>query len=160
MDVGGAATRASALALVGRRVVPSALVNPDDPLPRLLTLHGALANSFPEDHSRIAWTDASGLIDSYARLRLEVISLVEDWGGDVNRFAEQFPELSPATTISPAGPRSQQELTARGRTAAGLLRQLFGYVSGLFQAKVIEDQVTEEQLRIAREAARPPVGFG
>jgi hypothetical protein len=134
-------------------------VNPDDPLPRLLTLHGAVANSFPEDHSRIGFTDAAGLIDSYRRLRLQVSQLVEDWGGDTDRFGEQFPDISPTAVISPSGPRSQQELTAKGRTAAGLLRQLSGYVGGLFQAKVIADQVTEEQLRLAREAARPPLGF-
>jgi hypothetical protein len=133
-------------------------VNPDDPLPRLLALHGALANSFPQERAT-DFTDAPGLVDSYLRLRAEVYTLVSDWGGDVDRFEHQLPELQPEGTVAPAGQRSQQGRTARGRAAAGLLRQLFGYVSGLFRAQIIADQVTEEQLRIAQEAARPRVGF-
>jgi hypothetical protein len=135
-------------------------MNPDDPLPRLLALHGALGNSFPEDHSRIDFMDASGLIESYARLQVQVYNLVADWGGDVGRFEEQFPELDFVTNLIPTGPRSRQEFAAKGRTAAGLLRQLFGHVSGLFQAQIIQDEISEEQLRIAREAARTRVGFG
>lgn len=84
---------------------------------------------------------------------------MHDWGGDIERFEEQIPELSFDTSLTPVGPRSQQDFAAKGRTAAGLLRQLFGYVSGLFQAQIIEDQITEEQLWIAREAVRPQIGF-
>jgi hypothetical protein len=47
----------------------------------------------------------------------------------------------------------------RSVCGATLLRQLDGYLDGLIQATAINEQVTLEQLKVAREAARRPPGF-
>lgn len=43
--------------------------------------------------------------------------------------------------------------------AATLLKSLAGYVEGLIEAVVLEEQISMEQVQAAREAARQPPGF-
>jgi hypothetical protein len=71
-------------------------------------------------------------------------------GIEHGEFEALFPEEATASDHDPI---------SIAKPAATLLRQLDDYLDGLIQATAINEQVTLEQLKVAREAARRPPGF-
>jgi hypothetical protein len=53
----------------------------------------------------------------------------------------------------------QQEWASKGRHAAVMLRQLAGWVEGMVETAVVDEQISMDQLKAAQEAARQPIGF-
>jgi len=49
--------------------------------------------------------------------------------------------------------------SSRANNAATLLRSLAGYVEGLIEAVVLDQEISMQQIQAAREAARQPPGF-
>jgi hypothetical protein len=128
-------------------------VDLNEPLPRLLRLRGSLARSLPT--GEISPTDAKGLSGSYERLRGSTIELTAALGVDVREFEHQFPSMAGSTVNLNDLIRSKEVAS----TAATLLRQLVGYVEGLIEALVVDQKITEDQMKAAREASRQPAGF-
>jgi hypothetical protein len=120
-----------------------------DPLPRLLRLRGAIEQS-NEAAETITPFSKDGLKDSYIRLRPQVRDVAISIGVE----AQEFDGIFPAQVES--GSRNDLSFA---KAAAALLRQLDGYLDGLIEATAINEQVTIEQLKIAREATRRPPGF-
>lgn len=118
------------------------------PLPRLLRLRGAIQRSLDSAGDIDAYSE--GLKDSYARLRMQARELAVAMGVSAEEFDSIFPEQ-----VEVAEPN----LITLAKAAASLLGQLDGYLGGLVQAQAINEQITLEQLELAREAARRPPGF-
>src|SRR5262249_49368208 len=121
-----------------------------DPLARLLRLRGAIERSL-EDPATIDAFSADGLNDSYRRLRAQARELVVECEVDADEVDALFPEQATAEGAA---------AIAIAKAAASLLRQLDGYLGGIVQTQAINARLTLEQLELAREAARPPLGFG
>jgi len=120
-----------------------------DPLPRLLRLRGAIEQSI-EAPETITPFSKDGLKDGYVRLLPQVRELAISIGVEPAEFDGIFPaEVTSA---------SRNDLSF-AKAAAALLRQLDGYLDGLIEATAINEQVTIEQLKLAREATRRPAGF-
>jgi hypothetical protein len=134
------------------------IVDLNEPLPRLMRLRGMVARSVPPDDAKITHSDAAGLADAYIRLRESVRSVAVDLGADNDEFASVLPPLEPPRTPSPAA-SVLLKVASEASRAANLLRSLAGYVEGLIEAVVLEQQITMEQVQAAREAARQPPGF-
>jgi hypothetical protein len=79
-----------------------------------------------------------------------VCELAVSLGIEVDEFDAIFPAEATA---------SDHNLISVAKAAPTLLRQLDGYLDGLIQWTAINEQVTLEQLEVAREAARRPPGF-
>jgi hypothetical protein len=117
-----------------------------------------VARSVPPEGAEITYEDAAGLTDAYIRLRDGVRSLATDLGMDGSEFDAILPGMqSPQAPITE--PRVLMELGSTASHAATLLRALAGYVEGLIEAVVLEQQLTMGQVQAAREAARQPPGF-
>lgn len=133
-------------------------MNPNDPLPRLLRLRGMVARSVPSDGAKLTFEDAAGLADAYIRLREPVRTFAIGLGIEGTEFDAELPELD-----RPGDPYTRPELlmklASEAKHAAVRLRSLAGYVEGLIEAVVLEEQITMEQVQAAREAARQPPGF-
>jgi hypothetical protein len=131
-------------------------VDLNEPLPRLLRLRGSLARSLPDGDVDNA--DAKGLAESYARLRIATRELAVALDLDAGEFDAQFPTSAGEPTVGTRLTHTLRNLEV-AKTAASLLRQLGGYVEGLIEALVLEQNITMEQVKAAREAARQPPGF-
>jgi hypothetical protein len=133
----------------------------NDPLSRLLRLRGMLAESLPEE--KVESSDAEALTGAYERARTLALSIAVDVGADTIEFESQFPE----SAGKPEHMRNQVQAVRTAmhnesvaKTAATLLRQLGGYAGGLIEAIALDQNITAKQVEAAREAARPPLGFG
>jgi hypothetical protein len=158
--------RIDAAAPIAGQLGPSALtmvqkMDLDEPLPRLLRLRASLSEALPQGEIRDA--DAAGLAESYVRLRAATRALATDLGAGGDEFDAQFPEVAGNPMRAPA---RMHEVARHGfhnrevaSTSATLLRQLAGYVAGLVEAVVLDQNFTMEQIAAAREAARQPPGF-
>lgn len=131
----------------------------NEPLPRLLRLRGMVARSVPADEAGLVSTDAPGLTDAYNRLRDSVCESAAPLGLDPEEFDRELPALPPAADPRMSGLATQRAMVANARSAATSLRALAGYVEGLIEAVVLDQQITMEQVQAAREAARQPPGF-
>lgn len=120
-----------------------------DPLARLLRLRGAIEQSI-EAPETITPFSMVGLKDSYVRLRPQVRDLSISLGVE----AEEFDAIFPVQVES-----EDRNSISFAKAAAALLRQLDGYLDGLIETSAINEQVSIEQLKIAREAARRRPGF-
>jgi hypothetical protein len=120
----------------------------NSPLPRLLRLRGAIQRSLDSAGDIDAYS--GGLQDSYARLRMQARELAVAMDVSAEEFDSIFPEQ-----VEVAEPN----LITLAKAAASLLGQLDGYLGGLVQAQAINQQITLEQIELAREAARRPPGF-
>jgi hypothetical protein len=103
--------------------------------------------------------DAEGLISAYTSLRDAVGQLSQDLGVSAGEFEAQFAPVPARTAGAVQGPRADDETTRTANTAALLLRKLGGYIEGLVEAVVLDQQISTEQVRAAREAAKPQTGF-
>jgi hypothetical protein len=70
-----------------------------------------------------------------------------------------LPALNEVTEPPRMDPTNMAILTSTAKTAATSLRSLAGYVEGLIEAVVLDEEVSMEQVQAAREAARQPPGF-
>lgn len=133
----------------------------NEPLPRLLRLRGMVARSIPADEATVTNTDAPGLIDAYNRLRDSARKVASDLNLDVQEFDLELPPLPPfeGEHMLSSDPRTLPITKARAKVAATALRSLAGHVEGLIEAVVLDQQITMDQVRAAREAARQPPGF-
>lgn len=132
----------------------------DDPFPRLLRLSAALQAALPDE---VKNTDAVGLSESYVRLREACRRLSVDLGVPEQEFDAQFPPnagqpSTGAVSLHQQAQRAQQNESV-ARTAATLLRQLAGFLTGMLEAEAINLDISQAQLATAREAGRLPVGF-
>lgn len=114
------------------------------------------ARSIPADEASITGADR-GLVDAYNRLRDAVRDVATDLNISEGEFDRELPSLPRASGVG--GPRGMIEGAREAKTAATSLRSLAGYVEGLIEAVVLEQQITMEQVQAAREAARQPPGF-
>lgn len=130
----------------------------NQPLARLMRLRGMVARSVPPDGTEITYKDAAGLTDAYVRLREAARSLATDLGMDGSEFNAMLPGMQPPKAPFP-DPKTMLELGSAASHAATALRALAGYVEGLIESVVLEQQITMEQVQAAREAARQPPGF-
>jgi hypothetical protein len=121
-----------------------------DSLARLLRLRGAIERSL-EDSTTIDAFSADGLKEGYGRLRAQARELVVECEVDAAEFDALFPEHATAEGAA---------MISIAKAAASLLGQLDGYLGGIVQTQAINAQLTLEQLELAREAARPTLGFG
>ncbi len=121
----------------------------NDPLARLLRLRGAIQRSLDSAGAVDAFSE--GLRHSYVRLRAEARKLAV---GEVGVSEEEFDGMFPADVAV-----EETNLITIAKAAATQLGQLDGYLGGIVQTQAINEQVTLEQLEVAREAARRPVGF-
>ena len=128
----------------------------NQPLPRLMRLRGMVARTVPPDDATITGAD-QGLIETYNRLRGAVRELAVSLSIDGQEFDRELPVLPPVSVAF--GPMNVIESAKDPKTAAATLRSLAGYVEGLIEAVVLEEQITMEQIEAAREAARQPPGF-
>jgi hypothetical protein len=103
----------------------------------------------------ISPADAKGLAGSYERLRGSAREIASSLGVDVTEFEQQLPPMA-GSMISRNDLLGSKEVAS---TAATLLRQLGGYVEGLVEAVVLDQKITVDQMKAAREAARQPPGF-
>jgi hypothetical protein len=135
-------------------------MDPQDPLPRLLRLRRMVVRALPEDSGKVGAADTYGLTESYNRLRDAVRSLNADTGGSDHIFDAELPPIPEVSAQYPAGgPRVTQEWASKGRHAAVMLRQLAGWVEGMVESTVIDQKLSQEQIKAAQEAARQPPGF-
>src|SRR4051794_11360984 len=116
----------------------------NDPLPRLLRLRGMIARSVPPDETQLTTTDAPGLTDAYNRLRLAACETAAQLGLDPDEFDRDLPALREPPDPRMTGMITQRAITASAKTAATSLRSLAGYVEGLIEAVVLEQQLTME----------------
>jgi hypothetical protein len=116
-----------------------------------------VARSIPHEGSSITGADL-GLIDAYNRLREAVCDVATDLQIDATEFERELPPLPPSLH-SGGGPEHMMYGTQDAKTAATALRSLAGYVEGLIEAVVLDQQISMEQVKAAREAARQPPGF-
>jgi hypothetical protein len=140
-----------------RRYAPPVDLN--EPLPRLLRLRGMVARSVPPDNAKVDSTDAAGLTDAYNRLRDAVNEAAAQVGIDPEEFNRELPPLAPAAGLGAMMPEQMLRAASQAKAAATSLRALAGYVEGLIEAVVLDQQITMEQVQAAREAARQPPGF-
>lgn len=129
------------------------------PLPKVLRLRGMVARAVPADTVTLTNTDAQGLTDGYNRLRNSVRSFAIELDLDAAEFDQEFPPLDPVGLPYNVGMGEMQIGTSRAKTAATLLRSLAGYVEGLIEAVVLDQEISMQQIEAAREAARQPPGF-
>ena len=80
-------------------------------------------------------------------------------GIEPEEFDRELPALPPAPNPRTAGMATQRVMVANAKSAATSLRALAGYVEGLIEAVVLEQNITMDQVEAAREAARQPPGF-
>ncbi len=130
----------------------------NEPLPRLMRLRGMVARSIPADDAKLTYSDAGGLADAYIRLREPVRALAVDLGAAEAEFDAEVPPRQAPPKPYP-GPSVMLQLESEATHAATLLRSLAGYVEGMIEAVVLDQQITMEQVQAAREAARQPTGF-
>jgi len=130
----------------------------NQPLPRLMRLRGMVARSVPPEGADVTYNDAAGLADAYSRLRDAARSLAVDLGMDGSEFDATLPGMPPPRAPY-TDPRVVMELNSAASQAATRLRALAGYVEGMIEAVVLDQQITMEQVQAAREAARQPPGF-
>lgn len=121
-------------------------MGPNDLLPRLLRLHGALARVAPNGSEHDS-SDGDGLTEAYRTLRESARGLVEDMGipaGDFDREMpqlEHLPEMGRYSRPEAVFGRAHQAATALTR-----LRTLRGYVEGLLSERVVADDLTPDQV--------------
>jgi hypothetical protein len=143
------------------RAYGSGQMKADDPFPRLMRLSGSLQAALPTE---VKDTDAQGLAESYVRLRAACRQVSTDLGVSEQEFDAQFPEDAGSPMTEYAGIQQQMRHAkhneAVARSAATLLRQLAGSISGLLELEAINQDISQEQLEAAREAGRRQVGFG
>lgn len=130
-----------------------------DPLPRLMRLRGMVVRAIPSNEAAIGQSAAHGLNESYRRLRDAVAAVAEQLGIPAKQFDTELPSIDPLSTRPSRTPRAVLTLEGEAQTAATLLGQLGGYVEGLIEAVVLEQEISMEQVKAAREAARQPPGF-
>jgi hypothetical protein len=118
-----------------------------------------VVRAVPAESAELTQTHAHGLNETYRRLRESVRDLAESLGIGSDEFDRELPSIEPPRLTPAANPRASFELANDANTAAGLLRQLAGYVEGLIEMVVLEQQITTEQVRAAGEASREPTGF-
>jgi hypothetical protein len=118
-----------------------------------------VARCVPTRDAELAGSDAPGLTDAYNRLRLAACEAAATLGLDPDEFDRDLPSLPPAANPRATGMATHREMLAHAKTAATNLRALAGYVEGLIEAVVLENQISMEQVQAAREAARQPPGF-
>lgn len=145
---------------VGDLTTYPALVGVNDPLSRLLRLRGQLAESLPD--GEVQASDAVGLAGTYERLRPVVRDIANDVGANLEEFDHQFPESTGGRPTTPViglqAARAAAHNQTVARTAATLLRQLGGYAGGLIEAIALTQNLSAQQIEVAREAARSPLG--
>jgi hypothetical protein len=117
-----------------------------------------VARGVPSEKSKLSPQDAVALAETYIRLREPVRALAVELGIAGGEFDAVLPEhekpRQPYTN-----PRVLLELGSEASRAAALLRSLAGYVEGLIEAVVLDERITMDQVKAAREAARQPPGF-
>jgi hypothetical protein len=135
-------------------------MDPSEALPRLLQLRGMVARAAPPDAADLQAQDAYGLIESYNRLRQAVRDFAVKSGATEEEFDRDFPRIDSVSEAFPApAPRILMDYGSKARNAAVAIRQLAGYVEGMIEALVIEQQLDRAQIEAAREASRQPPGF-
>lgn len=123
-----------------------------------MRLRGMVARSVPGPETKVTYQDAAGLANAYIRLRESVRAVATELGVDGAEFEAELPYGK--TPRAPyTDPRVMLELASEASQAAALLRSLAGYVEGLIEAVVLDQQISMEQVQAAREAARQPPGF-
>jgi hypothetical protein len=118
-----------------------------------------VARSVPPDGADVGSADAPGLTDGFNRLRDSVCEIAAQLGIEPEEFDRELPALPPAADPRTTGMATQRAMIAAAKTAATSLRSLAGYVEGLIEAVVLDQNITMEQVQAAREAARQPPGF-
>jgi hypothetical protein len=117
-----------------------------------------VGRSVPPEGATLTGSEADGLADAYSRLREASRELASTLGIDAREFDSELPPYEPAAA-GMMGPRALLERASQASHAATLLRSLAGYLEGLIEAVVLDQQISMEQVRAAREAARQPPGF-
>jgi hypothetical protein len=102
---------------------------------------------------------AEGLVSSYNSLRDAAAKISQDLGLASDEFEAQFAPMSPSGGGFASGPQAHIDAMTSANTAAVQLRTLGGYVEGLIEAVVLDQQISMEQVQAAREAARQAPGF-
>ena len=125
-------------------------MRPDDPLPRLLRLHGMVARAAPGDRTQLDYSHAEGLTETYVALRDATRALVADLRIDVEEFDRELEPLEPARPIGHPNPRGIAEASTRAATAATRLRALRGYIEGLITMTALTEDLSPEQIELVR----------
>jgi hypothetical protein len=118
-----------------------------------------VARAVPPEDARLTNTDELGLTDGYNRMRNSVRTFIAELNLDAGEFDQEFPPLMAAQAPHRIGMPDIQMGTSRAKNAATLLRSLAGYVEGLIEAVVLDQEISLQQIEAAREAARQPPGF-
>jgi hypothetical protein len=137
----------------------AAAVDLNEPLPRLLRLRGMVARSVPSENAKVDPTDAAGLTDTYNRLRDAVNETAAQLGIDPEEFASELPPRAAASGRGAMMAQDMLRMASQAKSAATSLRALAGYVEGLIEAVVLEQKISMDQVKAAREAAKQPPGF-
>ncbi|HEX8205595.1 MAG TPA: hypothetical protein VF587_06005 [Solirubrobacteraceae bacterium] len=132
----------------------------NEPLPRLLRLRGMVAQAAPSPDANVDQFSAEGLVGGYNSLRDAVAQASAELGVSADEFPAQFARLDAMENVRLGhGPRAHIDAMNAAKTAALQLRKLVGYIEGLIEAVVLDQQISMEHVQAAREAARQPPGF-
>jgi hypothetical protein len=126
-----------------------------------MRLRGMVAHAAPSAGAKVDQFAAEGLVSGYNSLRDAVERVSQDLGVSADEFAAQFaslPEIAASVGFGQL-PQAHMDAMSAANTAALQLRKLVGYIEGLIEAVVLEQQISMEQVQAAREAARQPPGF-
>lgn len=118
-----------------------------------------LSNAAPAPGANVDQFNADGLVNGYNSLREAVAKISADLGVSTEEFDAQFTPLAPMQGGFGRGPQAHIDGMNIANTAALQMRKLVGYVEGLIEAVVLDQQISMEQVKAAREAARQPPGF-
>lgn len=118
-----------------------------------------VAQAAPGTDANVDQFSAEGLVNGYNRLRGAVAQLSQDLGVSADEFAAQFAPLPEVEAGMGRGPQAHIQAMSAANTAALQLRKLGGFIEGLIEAVVLDEQISMEQVQAAREAARQPPGF-
>lgn len=138
----------------GRRY--GVLMDMNDPLAQLIRLRGALDASTPPPGTKLDQTNV-GLIELYERSRATAADLCQEVGVNPEEIDARMPPFQ--RTPEEYGPRQMLNDIKDANTAATMLRDLTGYLGGVIEALALSQQITQQQIEAAREAARQPTGF-